>query len=103
MSSPRSDKIGEMLDLRKGAADEPRSDRIGKILGLIPEDAEDTGGSATRVLILGVTVISALAAIWLFYTTTDSIIIKDIPNEYIAAFVSLAGIILLMLLRFRNR
>jgi hypothetical protein len=103
MSAPRSDKIGEMLNLRKGAADEPRSDRIGKILGLIPEDAEDTGGSATRVLILGVTVISALAAIWLFYTTTDSIIIKDIPNEYIAAFVSLAGIILLMLLRFRNR
>jgi len=102
MSSPRSDKIGEMLDLRKEEADEPRSDRIGKILGLIPEDAEDKGGSATRVLILGVTVISALAAIWLFYTTTDSIIIKDVPNEYIAAFVSLAGIILLMLLRFRN-
>ena len=102
MSASRSDKIGEMLDLRKGAADESRSDRIGKILGLIPEDAEDTGGSATRVLILGVTVISALAAIWLFYTTTDSIIIKDIPNEYIAVFVSLAGIILLMLLRFRN-
>jgi hypothetical protein len=103
MSSPRSDKIGEMLDLRKGVADESRSDRIGKILGLIPEDAEDTGGSATRVLILGVTVISALAAIWLFYTTTDSSVIKDVPNEYIAALVSVAGIILLMLLRFRNR
>ena len=101
MSSPRSDKIGEMLDLRKGAADESRSDRIGKILGLIPEDAEDTGGSATRVLILGVTVISALAAIWLFYTTTDSSVIKDVPNEYIAALISLAGVILL--LSFRNR
>ena len=103
MSSPRSDKIGEMLDLRKEEADESRSDRIGKILGLIPEDAEDKGGSATRVLILGVTVISALAAIWLGYVTTDSSVIKDVPNEYIAALVSVAGIILLVLLRFRNR
>ena len=103
MSASKSDKIGEMLNLRKKGEDESRSDRIGKTLGLIPDDAEDMGGSATRVLILGVTVISALAAIWLFYTTTDSIIIEDVPNEYIAALVSLAGIILLMLLRFRNR
>ena len=101
MSASRSDKIGEMLDLRKGAADESRSDRIGKILGLIPEDAEEGGASPVKVLILGVTVISALAAIWLFYTSTDSSIINDVPNVYVAALISLAGVILL--LSFRNR
>ncbi|MDP7136731.1 MAG: hypothetical protein QF678_05745, partial [Candidatus Poseidoniia archaeon] len=98
MSASKSDKIGEMLDLRKGAADESRSDRIGKILGLIPEDAEEGGASPVKVLILGVTVISALAAIWLFYTSTDSSIINDVPNVYVAGLISITGALLLMFL-----
>ncbi|MDP6725467.1 MAG: hypothetical protein QF536_09790 [Arenicellales bacterium] len=91
-----------MLNLRKKGEDESRSDRIGKTLGLIPDDAEEGGASPVKVIVLGVTVISALAALWLFYTSTDSsIIINDVPNAYVAALISLAGVILL--LSFRNR
>jgi len=98
MSDAKSDKIGEMLNLRKKSEGESRSDRIGKILGLIPEDAEEGGASPVKVLILGVTVISALAAIWLFYTSTDSSIINDVPNVYVAGLISITGALLLMFL-----
>ena len=101
MSAAKSDKIGEMLNLRKKSEGESRSDRIGKTLGLIPEDAEEGGVSPVKVLVLGVTVLSAVAAIWLFYTSTDSSLVDNVPNMYVAALISLAGVILL--LSFRNR
>ena len=101
MSDAKSDKIGEMLNLRKKGEDESRSDRIGKTLGLIPEDAEEGGASPVKVLVLGVTVLSALVAFWLFYTSTDSSLVDNVPNMYVAALISLAGVILL--LSFRNR
>ena len=101
MGASKSDKIGGMLNLRRKGENESRSDRIGKTLGLIPEDAEEGGASPVKVLVLGIAVLSALAALWLFYTSTDSSIINDVPNAYAVALISLAGVILLLSFRYR--
>ncbi len=98
MSASKSDKIGEMLNLRKKGEDESRSDRIGKTLGLIPEDAEEGGASPVKVLVLGVTVLSALAAIWFLYSENTNSTMGGIPDLYVAGLISITGALLLMFL-----